>query len=344
MSTPICDYEGSGYREEFWGQGRQYEDAAERHAMRALVPAPAGSQGPATGGRLLEIGAGYGRLADLYAGYREVYLLDYARTQVEQAQEHLAPSAGRDRARRGLPGFTYVVGDIYGLPFVDGFFDTVVTVRVLHHIADVPAALAQVARVLRGGGAYVLEYANKLNLKARLRYALGRQPSPYTPEPWEFVKLNYNFHPAYMERSLAAAGFAIGAQRSVSLFRVGLLKRLAPAGLLAGLDGLLQAPLAGSKPGPSVFLVATLQRAGAATGARQAAQGDSGPDLSTDAARVGAGWRCPTCRQALPGTVSQYQTLDCPTCGARWNAAGGIYDFKTPVSPGSGPSAEPSSQ
>lgn len=315
MSTPICDYEGSGYREEFWGQGRQYEDAAERHAMNALLPA--------TGGRLLEIGAGYGRLADLYAGYREVYLLDYARTQVEQAQEHLAPAAGKARARRGLPGFTYVVGDIYGLPFVDGFFDTVVTVRVLHHIADVPAALAEVARVLRGGGAYVLEYANKLNLKARLRYALGRQPSPYTPEPWEFVKLNYNFHPATMERSLAAAGFAVGRQRSVSLFRVGLLKRTVPAGLLAGLDGLLQSPLAGAKPAPSVFLVATLQ--------------------SERAASQGTPFRCPTCLQALPGTVSQWQTLDCPTCGARWNAAGGIYDFKTPVSPGSGPSAGPSS-
>jgi hypothetical protein len=135
------------------------------------------------------------------------------------------------------------------------------------------------------------------------------------------VRLNYNFHPAYVEQRLAAAGFAVGAQRSVSLFRVGLLKRVVPPKVLAGLDGLLQEPLAGSKPGPSVFLVAMLQAE------RAAAQGD--------------GWRCPTCRQALPGTVSQYQTLDCPTCGARWNAAGGIYDFKTPVSPGSGPSVAP---
>ncbi len=321
MSTPICDYEGSGYREEFWGQGREYEDRAERYAMDALLPGMGGRPPAFGGGRLLEIGAGYGRLADLYAGYREVYLLDYARTQVEQAQEHLAPAAGKARARRGLPGFTYVVGDIYGLPFVDGYFDTVVTVRVLHHIADVPAALAEVARVLRGGGSYVLEYANKLNLKARLRYALGRQPSPYTTEPWEFVKLNYNFHPAYMAQSLSAAGFAIAAERSVSLFRIGLLKRIAPAGLLAGLDRLLQAPLAGSKPAPSVFLLTVLRS-----------------DLP--AAQDGP-FRCPTCRQALPRTVSEYQTLDCPTCGARWNARGGIYDFKTPVSAGQGPSATP---
>ena len=90
MPTPICDYEGSHYRDEFWVAERAYEDAAERHALRALLPP--------RGRRLLEIGAGYGRLADLYGGYDEVYLLDYARTQMEQAREHMATGAGQDRA------------------------------------------------------------------------------------------------------------------------------------------------------------------------------------------------------------------------------------------------------
>ena len=30
---PICNYEGSAYRTEFWGQGRDYEDAVERAAL-----------------------------------------------------------------------------------------------------------------------------------------------------------------------------------------------------------------------------------------------------------------------------------------------------------------------
>ena len=59
--TEICDYEGSSYRTDFWeGQGRQYEDMAERLALRKLLP-PAGA-------RLVEIGAGFGRLVDLYGG------------------------------------------------------------------------------------------------------------------------------------------------------------------------------------------------------------------------------------------------------------------------------------
>ena len=34
-----CDYEGSDYRSAFWGGGkREYEDAAERIAIRRLLP------------------------------------------------------------------------------------------------------------------------------------------------------------------------------------------------------------------------------------------------------------------------------------------------------------------
>jgi hypothetical protein len=185
----------------------------------------------------------------------------------------------------------------------------VVTVRVLHHITDIPAALEEVARVLVGRGVYVLEYANKRNPKAILRYALGRQPSPFSQEPWEFVKLNFNFHPAYMARELADAGFGILDQRAASIFRIGLLKRIVPSGLLAGVDGLLQAPLGGLKPSPSVFLLAVAQKA-------------SVGDPPTP-------WRCPRCHAPLGGTVSQHQTLDCASCGARWSVAGGIYDFKS---------------
>ena len=34
-APPVIDYEGSAYRTDFWeGQGRNYEDAAERLALR----------------------------------------------------------------------------------------------------------------------------------------------------------------------------------------------------------------------------------------------------------------------------------------------------------------------
>jgi len=103
----ICDYEGSSYRTDFWeGQGREYEDLAERIALRKLLPA--------AGARLMEIGAGFGRLVDLYDGYRQVVLLDYSKSMLRQAQERLG--------RGGK--YIYVAADLYAMPFVDSLFDT----------------------------------------------------------------------------------------------------------------------------------------------------------------------------------------------------------------------------
>src|SRR5678816_1824639 len=76
-SAPVIDYEGSPYRRAFWeGQGRAYEDAVERLALQQLLPA----YGP----RLAELGAGFGRLADLYQGYEQVILFDYSRTLLQE--------------------------------------------------------------------------------------------------------------------------------------------------------------------------------------------------------------------------------------------------------------------
>ncbi|HSG15070.1 MAG TPA: class I SAM-dependent methyltransferase, partial [Anaerolineae bacterium] len=93
---PVCDYEGSDYRTRFWeNQGREYEDQAERIALRRLMP-PAGDT-------LIDIGAGFGRLSDEYSGYRRVVLFDYSRSLLREAQERL----GDD------PRFIFVAGDWY---------------------------------------------------------------------------------------------------------------------------------------------------------------------------------------------------------------------------------------
>ena len=165
-TRPICDYEDSDYRTRFWeGQGREYEDAAERIAIRRLLPP--------TGDLLLDLGAGYGRLAELYRGYRRVVLFDYSRSQLSHARSQL-----------GDARFVYVAGDFYRLPFPPGLFDSVIQVRVIHHAVDAPAVFDQVRRVLRPVGLYLLEYANKQNLKAIIRYLLQRQTwSPFDLGP-----------------------------------------------------------------------------------------------------------------------------------------------------------------
>ncbi len=219
--TPICDYEGSDYVE-FWN-GRGYEDSVERVALGRLLPAG--------GERLIDLGAGFGRLADLYAPFKHVVLMDRAFSQMQEARKRL----------RGDPHIAFVVADVYALPFAADAADNIISVRMLHHLVDVPKALHEITRVLRGGGTYITEYASKRNLKAMLRYALHRQrENPFSEHPHEFVRLNFDFHPNWMERQLQRAGLRVEARRAISHFRVNALKRTVPTPVLVTADRALQ--------------------------------------------------------------------------------------------------------
>jgi ubiquinone/menaquinone biosynthesis C-methylase UbiE len=289
----LCDYGDSSYRTDFWeGQGREYEDLAERIALRHLLP-PAGR-------RLIDIGAGFGRLEEFYGGYEQVVLLDYSRSMLRQAQERLGRS-GR---------FVYVAASFYAMPFVGSAFDAAMMVRVIHHAEDVPALLREMARILAGDGAFVLEFASKRHLKSIFRYALGRQPwSPFDPDPYEFVDMNFDFHPAWMSQRLSEAGFHVKHQRTVSHFRLPLLKRLIPARTLAALDGLCQPTGAWWQLTPSVFVHCTL-------------------DKPNDGSPTADLFCCLACGSSA--LLESPEALTCQNCGHCWPVEDGIYNFKTP--------------
>lgn len=290
-TPPVCNYEGSDYQTSFWDQGgRAYEDAVEAVALRRLLP-PSGKL-------MLELGAGAGRNTPRYAGYERVVLVDYSRTQLEQARQRLGDS---DR-------YIYVAADIYHLPFVSGLFDSATMIRTLHHMADARRALDQVRVVLQPGAIFILEYANKHNLKAILRYALGRQSwSPYSPEPVEFVALNFDFHPATVRAWLRSSGFALERQLTVSHYRSGFFKRIIPLKLLVAMDSMAQLTGNWWQLSPSVFT-------------RNQAVGES------PTAIPGMFFRCPSCCADLPEASGS--DLICPSCGKTWRYADGIYDFR----------------
>lgn len=294
-SRPVCDYEGSRYRTEFWTKEREYEDRAERIALRKLIP-PRGE-------RLVEVGAGAGRLADLYLGYDQVVLMDYARSTLAEAREQIAARFPDHAAR-----FRFVAADLYALPFVDGLFDTATMVRVMHHVTDVPAALGGVAAMLKPGATFVLEFANKRHLKAVLRYLAGRQSwSPFSQQPYEFAALNFDFHPGWLEARLREAGFSVKRTLAVSHFRWALLKRLFPARVLAAADGALQGTGAIWKLTPSIFVRAQAP-------------------ATNRAAPPGAFFRCPACQSAQMDESSD--AVKCGRCGRAWPVRDGIYEFK----------------
>lgn len=298
MTTPpVCDYEGSDYQTSFWDKGgREYEDRTEAIALKRLLP---------KGGHLLlELGAGAGRNTPRYLGFERIVLLDYSHTQLEQAQERLGTS---DK-------YVFVAADVYRLPFVNGLFDAATMIRVLHHMADAPKALAQIENVLASGGVFLLEFANKLNLKAIVRYALGRQNwSPFTREPVEFVKLNFDFHPQTVRNWLVEQGFAIEKTLTLSHFRVGFLKRLLPTGILVFLDSLFQWTGALWQFSPSVFI---------------RAKREDGKQQEIPEALL-LFFKCPDCGQSP--LVDKKDYLECSNCKKKWGVKDGIYDFREPI-------------
>jgi SAM-dependent methyltransferase len=290
---PVCDYEGSDYQERFWEQGgRDYEDRVEAIALRRLLP-PAGK-------RLLEVGAGAGRNTPRYDGFEQIVLLDYSLTQLELARDRL-----------GLDGrYTYVAADVYRMPFIGKPFDAATMIRTLHHLLDPGLALSQIHASLTPGAAFILEFANKRNLKAILRWVTRRQEwNPFRYEAVEFAPLNFDFHPAFVKDQLVSAGFEIERQLTVSHLRSGLLKRILPTGLLVALDSLLQGTGEFWQFTPSVFVSARVL---------------GEPEAPSAELR----WRCPNGHANPLDTVPA--GLQCPSCGSVWPVQNGIYNFKQP--------------
>jgi ubiquinone/menaquinone biosynthesis C-methylase UbiE len=295
---PVCNYEDSDYQSSFWDKGgRQYEDGAEAVALKRLLPQ--------SGHLLLELGAGAGRNTPRYAGFERIVLLDYSRTQLEQARQRIGKG---DK-------YVYVAADAYRLPFIDGLFDAATMIRVLHHFVDAPKALGQVRNALQPGGIFILEFANKLNLKAMLRYWLGWQTwSPFTPEPVEFAKLNFNFHPKTVRTWLTGLGFRVEKVLTVSHFRVGILKRVIPISTLVFFDSIFQWTGALFQWTPSVFM---------------RARGGNPGSVKVDIKKELEFFKCPECGNAPLEDKKNH--LLCTHCQRRWEINDGIYDFREPI-------------
>jgi SAM-dependent methyltransferase len=255
---------------------------------------------------MLEIGAGAGRNTARYVGFERIVLVDYSLSQLEQAQARLGAS---DR-------YIFVAADAYRLPLREGMFDAATMIRVLHHMADPPAALSQVRDALGCPATFILEFANKRNLKAILRYFLRRQEwSPYTPEAVEFARLNFDFHPARVRGWLEDLGFSVETMLTVSHFRVAILKKLIPTGVLVSLDSILQWTGRFWQLTPSVFVRA--RRTQVAGSARL---------LSPDPTAI---FKCPSC--GSHELAHRGKDLQCSNCARVWGRVGAIFDFRQPL-------------
>lgn len=242
-------YDHYNYRRYWWGRG--YEHEAEVIALKRLF-----SQIPLQNRQnILDVGAGFGRLTPIYADqFSSCVLLEPSKVLISQAQKELK-----------YQNLKFICGR--GEDFqLKTKFDVVLTVRVAHHIQDLPVFLKNINHHLKSGGFLILEFANKTNFKARLRAFLRndqsflkdwsstdrRSPANINQETILFL----NHHPEKVKKDLKQLGFEVITSLSVSNFRFPILKKLIPTEILLWGERALQPFLAKISFGPSIFILA----------------------------------------------------------------------------------------
>jgi len=175
------------------------EAISETPAFVAQREATLATLSPSSGNRILDVGCGTGHM-----------LLELARA-VGPTGRVTGLDANEDmlnlarRRCRDVAEIDFRTGDLYELPFSDGSFDEAISVQVFEYLADVPAALAEVHRILRPGGRVLIRDADwgaqlwRCTDQARMRHIM---------EVWDRHLADPHL-PQTLAPRLSGAGFAI---------------------------------------------------------------------------------------------------------------------------------------
>ena len=151
---PFADGYESWYTTE---EGRAHDLVQQKDVEEVLRNAP-------SSGHLLEVGCGTGHWSRFF------YSLGYDVCGVDVSEEMIAV------ARKNVPGCCFDISDARDLPFSASSFDIVASITALEFIPDPEAAIMEMVRCVRPGGALVLGTLNRLAPINRDRLEKGEEP------------------------------------------------------------------------------------------------------------------------------------------------------------------------
>jgi SAM-dependent methyltransferase len=229
----------------YWS-GRDYEHASEEIAIRKLLR---GKQFKTA----VDVGGGYGRLCLLLEEFADnVTLAEPSQQQLDIAADFL----------KGHPEIHRKLMQADDLKFKSGSIDLLTMIRVMHHLPDPQAEFNEISRVLSPKGYAIVEVANYLHIRNRLKHLAKHERMPIKPvdirseankRDDEIAFVNHN--PYTVVRQLEHAGLKVEATLSVSNLRSPRLKQIVPRKAMLGVERALQRPLSRMYFGPSVFFL-----------------------------------------------------------------------------------------
>jgi len=236
--------------QKYW-KGRDYEDGAERIALSRFLNSVGKKE------LLVDIGAGFGRLTELYLPFaQKVFLCEPSKKLSGIAKKKFAD----------IPKITFCKTSLPNLTLKKSSFDVSLMVRVIHHFQDSKKVIKELFRVLKPGGFLVLEFANKIHFKALMKAILKGNFSflsdvkPYEQRTKESIAKRkiyfFNHHPKKILKDLKDCGFEVKEILSVSNFRDPIIKKIIPLRVLLFLEKITQKPLSFIYFGPSIFILA----------------------------------------------------------------------------------------
>lgn len=164
----------------------------------------------APGSLVLDVGGGHGQLAPRLAdeGFRVVVL-----GSAPECQRLI-----RSRVRTGRIEFAVV--PFHGLPFADGAADAVVSVRMLAHIRDWRAFVAEMCRVSAGPVVMDFPARRSVNMASSLLYSLKNRVEDDTTRPFRTIGR------AEVERAVRKADFRLSRTAAQYLWPMALHRLL----------------------------------------------------------------------------------------------------------------------
>ena len=212
------------------GHFRRSLEKRRFHIIAGLVPYSAAS-------RVLDAGCGSGWLSEILCrrGFT-VHAIDLGLDSIRRASARIGNLLAKASGSRNERAVYFTLGDVYRLPYEDGYFNAVVASEIIEHLERPGEAVQEFARVIRPGGTLVVSTP----YNEKIEYTLCIHCNRKTP-----VNAHLNsFDEKKIEQLLAGVGFSLN--RTIRFMcrpaeRLGLagLTALLPHSLWRTIDGTL---------------------------------------------------------------------------------------------------------